>query len=410
MPSKKKESKTKTTTHSNKNKNKNTQKVVVNIGTGTATNSTSKKGVKSFTKGKSYMGGTPARGIVYPSTTVINNVPSPTMMPFPQMDTNRLNAIENSINNIGSDVQALHGRINRPTPDDVKPYIPSSIDSMRTQLASSAESRISDMETSTPHMHNQITHVLPHADPMSVDTTQPVPMSINTSQQSSSMSTAQFGGSDDSSGGGGGGGGYPPNSPSVQTASTPARIIDRMVLDNESPTASAMSMVSNPSVEIVREKLGKIKTKKEESPKTESDDFFDTPKPSKYDVSPVVAQSYQDMEQSTSGKKGKNKPDTAKSSQGSFSPASVNQRPPSTSKYSLSDNDKKLIKQDYNRIMESYDYINEKDHVMTAKQRKKTGEGLRKELQSLWHTTYPYQQTAPKKLDALQRAITKQFQ
>jgi hypothetical protein len=284
---------------------KDSHNVVVNVGTDTTRRTTRKKGTQSFTKGNAYLGGTPMRGVAYPSPTVINNMQPPTMMPpmiFHQMDANRLNAIENSINNIGTDVQALHGRLNKPSHDEVKSYIPSSIDSMRTQLASAAESR---METPafTQHMHNQLTHDIPHADPMSVDTTQPVPMSINTSQQSSSMSTAQFGGSDDSSGGGGGGGGYPPNSPSVQTASTPVRSIDMVRLDRENSNASAGSRVSNPDIEMIGEKLRKVKTKKEESPKAESDYSFDTPKPSMYDVTPVVGQSYEDMEQSFSGKR-----------------------------------------------------------------------------------------------------------
>lgn len=258
MPNKKKGTKAKKTI-TNSNKNKTSQKVVVNVNSP----STSRKGVQSFTKGNSYLGGTGMRGFAYSSPTVINNI-QPTPMMFPQMDTNRLNAIENSINNIGSDVQALHGRINKPSDDEVKPYIPSSIDSMRTQLASAAQSRISGVEAPPQHMRNQISHVLPHAQPMSIDTPQPAPMSIDTTQQSSHVS---FGGSSDSgnSGGGGGGGGNPPNTPSIETASTPARIIDRMDFANDNSTASSGSRVSNPSVEFMGEKLGKIKTKKEES-------------------------------------------------------------------------------------------------------------------------------------------------
>lgn len=111
MP-KKKTSTKKTVSHSNKNKN--TQKVVVNVNTESTTRKqTSRKGVQSFSKGNSYLGGTVARGVNYPSTTVINNMPSPSPMPmFPQVDTNRLSAIENLAQNIATQGQHLHGRIN----------------------------------------------------------------------------------------------------------------------------------------------------------------------------------------------------------------------------------------------------------------------------------------------------------
>lgn len=292
MPSKKKGTKAKKiTTHSNKNKNT----VIVNVNSDKQV--PTRKGVRSFTKGNSYLGGTGMRGFAYPSPTVINNI-QPAPMLFPQMDINRLNAIENSINNIGSDVQALHGRINKPSNDEVKPYIPSSIESMRTQLASAAQSRISSVET-PQHMRTQISHVLPHALPMSIDTPQPLPMSVDTTQLSSHVSFGGSGDSGDSDGGGGGGGGNPPNTPSVQTASTPARTIDMVRLDRDNSTTSSASRVSNPSVDFMGEKLGKIKTKKEES-----EGSFDSPK-SVDDIlliegaTPVVAQSFEEMVQSS---------------------------------------------------------------------------------------------------------------
>lgn len=403
MPTKKKGGKVKTTTHSNKNKNT----VIVNVGTGGSKSSVSKKGVKSFTKGTSYTGKATPRSANLPnSTTVINNMPSPAM--FPSMDTNRLNAIENSINNIGTDVQALHGRINRPSRDEVKSYIPSSIDSMRTQLASSAESRISDMETSTPHMHNQITHVLPHAQPMSIDSTQPVPMSINTSQQSSSMSTAQFGGSDDSSGGGGGGG-YPPNSPSVQTASTPVRSIDMVRLDRENSNASAGSRVSDTSVKITGEKLGKLITKKEESPKAESDYSFDTPKPTDYDLSPVVGQSYEDMEQSFSGKKMKNEPNSAKSSQGSYSASNKKQKSPQskeeTSQWEAYLN---VVGKEYDDIKAQLTTDLQKKGL-TKKDVKRIKSQYRDKLIPIFKQLYPKRRDVPTKFDTLDNHVQKKL-
>lgn len=312
MPSKKKATKSKTTTNSNKNRNT----VIVNVGAGSSKSSVSKKGVQSFTKGNSYTTKTPMRSANLPnSTTVINNMPSHVMPPmiFPMMEYNRTNAIENSIQNIGSDVQSSQGRINRPSPDEIKSYIPSSIDSMRTQLASSAESRMKDTLANDRPSNGM--------GPMSLDTQPPVPMSINTSQQSSSMSTAPFGGSDDSSGGGGRG--YqPPNSPSVQTASTPARIIDRIDMANESSASS--------SVETTAKKPGKIKIKPE-SVKDESEGSFDTPKSltTKYfidDATPVVAQSLDQMTEAFSGKPA--------SSKGSNSPTTTNQSTPRTPNFS----------------------------------------------------------------------------
>lgn len=120
MPSKKKGTKVKKTV-TNSNKNKTSQKVVVNVNSPSA--STSRKGVQNFTKGLSYLGKPTPRSANLPNnTTVINNMPPMPM--FPQMDTNRMQALENSFNNLQVDIQGLYGKLNKPSKQETKDAIP----------------------------------------------------------------------------------------------------------------------------------------------------------------------------------------------------------------------------------------------------------------------------------------------
>jgi hypothetical protein len=113
-----KKAKTKTVSHSNKNKNT----VIVNIGSNTTTRR-KKKGSVSFTKGTSYLGGSPLRNVAYPSPTIINNIPSTPMM-MPQFDTNRMTSLENMTQNIATDIQHLKGKLHKPEPEEIKEIVP----------------------------------------------------------------------------------------------------------------------------------------------------------------------------------------------------------------------------------------------------------------------------------------------
>lgn len=134
--SEKKKTKTKRTTKTttNQNKNKNTQKVVVNINT---TRTQPKKGTIQYSKGASYLGGTSGRAVNYPM--VINNMmPTPIPMMMPNLESNKINSLENSIRNIHSDIQGIYGRLNPPTSEQVQrtiPYLPSQTRDIMTEAS-----------------------------------------------------------------------------------------------------------------------------------------------------------------------------------------------------------------------------------------------------------------------------------
>jgi hypothetical protein len=121
MPQKKKTTtKKKTVTNSNKN----TQKVIVNINSDTSTSkkrNTQQKGVQTFTKGTAYTGARSLRSPQLPATTVINNMP-PIM--FPQVETNRLNAIEGLARNTATLLQEMQGRITATPNAEVRKIVP----------------------------------------------------------------------------------------------------------------------------------------------------------------------------------------------------------------------------------------------------------------------------------------------
>lgn len=149
----KKSSKKAGKTATNANKNTNTQKVVVNVNS--STRAKTGKGIHTYTKGNSYMGGTPLRAVNYPSTTVINNMPSPTPMMMPQMDTNRLNALENHMQNISADIQGLYGKLNKPTPQEVSnvlPHLPPQTRDIATQHRQMIENKASQAKPDTRSM------------------------------------------------------------------------------------------------------------------------------------------------------------------------------------------------------------------------------------------------------------------
>lgn len=156
---------------------KDSHNVIVNVNSasGSSSKKTSRRGVQSFSKGLSYLGGSSARGN-FPM--VINNLPSPMMPMFPQVDVNRVSALENSMNNIHADIQGLYGRLNRPTPDEVSratPVLDAQTQAVMSQVSSNR--RLSDTLAS---------RVSGHAS-------------------TSTNSTPSFGGSSSSSGGSGGG-------------------------------------------------------------------------------------------------------------------------------------------------------------------------------------------------------------
>jgi len=215
MPKKKTTSKTvkaKTT-----NSNKNTQKVIVNVNSGSSRFATNKKGTRTFTKGSSYLGNTPLRAANYPSPTIINNMPSPPMMPmnpYPTIDANRLNSIEALANNINTNIQALSGRINAPQNVEIKNYIPGLTQTDRDIMNQSSLVRDVALQTSMrgSHLTTQFSHNIPSTSPQSDD---------------SNTTPPSFGGSSSSSGGdsSGGDGGNPylgmppsPSDASMQTA------------------------------------------------------------------------------------------------------------------------------------------------------------------------------------------------
>ena len=76
------------------------QSVVVNVNTEKSKSSSKKKkasaNVKSFTKGNSYLGGTPYRAVNHPSTNIVVNVPQSQPQPIFTSDiVNRVSALEN---------------------------------------------------------------------------------------------------------------------------------------------------------------------------------------------------------------------------------------------------------------------------------------------------------------------------
>jgi hypothetical protein len=327
-----KTSKSKTTTNSNKNKN--TQKVVVNINSNASTKKTSKKGTQSYTKGNAYLGGTSMRGVMYPSPTIINNIPSTPPMMFPTMETNRINNIENLAHNIASQVQELNGRIHASPNIEIKNVMPQLTQPMRDIVQ---QSRImKDVEAQTtpkPHMSSQFSHVLPNAQP------------IDTGDTSSSTSTPSFGGSSSSSDGSSGGG----NLPVQQDVS----MITAQSASVASPMQSVQmgnSLSTIPEEPSIKQESSKPNTGNESvssnSPQSRYDDI--TSALSRLSISrdtgvvgtpsnlPSIATTSKASKKSQKVKQENSSPPnsaggagSAKSSQGSNSPESVNQVSPS---------------------------------------------------------------------------------
>lgn len=133
----KKKSKSKKSVSKTTNKNTQRQSVIVNVNTGSTRRN--EKSVRSFTKANAYLGGTSGRGVNYPM--IINNMmPTPTPIPMmmPNLETNKLNSLENSIKNIHSDIQGIYGHLHRPTPDQVQrtlPYLSSQTKDIMTEAS-----------------------------------------------------------------------------------------------------------------------------------------------------------------------------------------------------------------------------------------------------------------------------------
>lgn len=379
MPKRKTTTK-KTVSHSNKNKNKNTQKVVVNINSDTHSKSTTrKKGVQSYSKGNSYLGGTAMRGVNYPSTTVINNMP-PTPMMFPQMETNRISAIENGMNNLYADIQGLYGKLNAPNEQEVKNVIPQLSDPLTKSIV---ESRASGN--------------FPTVDMASAT--------------SSSTSTPTFGGStssDDSSGGGD----LPVPSQTMYDASDAF----------ETPRTMSMSVPTamRPIPEFDEEESLASNTPNTVSPTIQSLNRFHNPNAptgmsaaigdgDTIGLTQPLTQSTIDVNASSKGKSIKVKPETKSESESppsdKGSPSSVNKpRKPNKKEVNM-----KAMKTRYDEILDSLNYIQTKDRLMSSEDKEKSSREYHDELSDMYFRLHPRSKKEPKNMDKLKLAINKKL-
>lgn len=420
----------KTTTHSNKNKNKNTQKVVVNINSDVVASKkkTQQKGTVSYTKGSSYMAGTPLRAVNYGMPTIINNMQPPPMMPpdaFAGANVNRLNSIENLAQSLKSDIQLLHGRLNAPTPQEIKLVMPHLPEQTREVVQKSKIFR--EMGTSmTPDS-------TPDPTPTSTPTT--TTSSSTSTSTSSSISTPSFGGSSSS-----GGDDSPPfrynpnpsidmndasqtNSPmsSMSMSTTTNRPSDftypQLPPINTQPQSSLSTIKEESSGGYGDESVGSVDTpasidtilsretskklsisgKQSSNRRNRSDASYDptidlNPTPdTTIDVNPS-AQTTIDVNPSKGKKTVKVKSESSKDSS-----SSVNQ--PSTT-------DRKFMKLEFDRLMQSYDYINSQETVMTQKERKSAEKQIRNELQAMYRTFDTRSSSTPRKINVLTRSIS----
>lgn len=370
MPTKKKSSKSKTTTNSNKNTQK--QKVVVNVNTHSAPKKTSKRGTVSYTKGNSYLGGTGMRGVNYPSTTVINNMPTPPIM-FPQMETNRITAIENGMNNLYADIQGLYGKLNAPSQEDVKSIIPNLTDPITKSVVESKAS----INYPTVDMSS-----------------------------SSSTSTPSFGGStssDDSSGGGN----LPITSepmydasdafetPKTMSMSVPTQMRNIPEFDESvgSPT-SATSSIGGLTTQFSRMSLSRVPETEVQVPSSTVPTTIDV-NPSSKTKSVKVKPEVKDEV--------KTEPISPPSSKGS--PSSVNK----PSKSNKKEMNMKAMKTRYDEIMDSLDYIQTKDRLMTSVEKEKASKEYHGELSDMYFRLHPRSKKEPKSMDKLKLAINKKL-
>lgn len=363
----KKTRKTKTTTNSNKNKN--TQKVVVNINSDTSNTKkkTTKKGVQSFTKGNSYLGGTAMRGVNYPSTTVINNMPSPPMM-FPQMETNRISAIENGMNNIRADIQGLYGRISAPTEDEVNAVLPRLTNPLATSIIGSQSSvkypsvKIESSTTSTPTFGGST------SSDDSSGGNMPVPT------ETMNDATEDF------------------QTPQTMSMSVPTRmrdvLSDRLDHDDESigSARSATSSIGGLATQFSRMSLSRVPETEVQVPSSTVPTTIDVNPSSK--VKPIKVKPEVKSEIKTEP--------ISPPSDGAGTSRSVNQRTPN----------KRELKQDFERIIESLDYIDSKDVIMTQGERNKTRKKLGNELSQIYSSLHPNAKKTPKHITKLQKLIS----
>lgn len=391
MPTKKKTTK-KTTKRTSSKKDDHSRKdshnVIVNVGT-TARTTTRKKGVQTFSKGNSYLGGTAMRAMNYPSTTVINNMP-PTPMMFPQMETNRISAIENGMNNLYADIQGLYGKLNAPTQEDVKTVIPQLTDPFTKSIVESKAS----IKANNP----------------TVDMA---------SASSSSTSTPTFGGStssDDSSGGGG-------------DLQVPSQTMHDASDAFETPKEMSMSVptVVRDIPEFNNESVGSF-----DSPKSFTEDLFSQTPVVEQPTNPITQQSRNqadttidvnpsanttiDVNPSSKGKSIKVKPEvkdeiktepiSPPSSKGSSK--SVNQ-PKKPTKKEQKEQHMKGMQMRYEEIMDSINYLQTKDVVTPPKDKEKTVKGYHDELSDMYFKLHPKSKKEPNDITKLSKAVNKKL-
>lgn len=363
---------------SNNNSNQNTLQVHIHGGQATTRKQTSKKGVQSYSKGNSYLGGTAMRGVNYPSTTVINNMP-PTPMMFPQMETNRISAIENGMNNLYADIQGLYGKLNAPNEQEVK----------------SAISQLSDPLTKSI-VESRASGNIPTVN-----------MSIATS---SSTSTPTFGGStssDDSSGGGN----LPVPSQTMYDASDAFETPKSMSMSVPTamrtiPEFEEESLASNSpgTVSPTIQSLNRFHNPNAPTGMSAAIGDGDT-----IGLTQPLTQSTIDVNPSSKGKSIKVKPETKSDPE---SPPSSKESPSSVNKPSKPNKkeiNKKAMQTRFDEIMDSMNYIATKDKLMSNMEKEQATKGYYDELSDMFFKLHPRSKKEPKSIEKLKLAINKKL-